>query len=452
MSWRPPPRLKPGPISREQADDVNEWFTDISRFLGGFQVSAPLTGVQDRGGFRIGMNSNVAGQLIGQGGCGLSVVGQDGSIVTNVDQIIYQGPVSPGGVGNCNSAAILGVPILNVNSGGSGSGSGQGCNIFNVSVPPLFTGLVVDQCDQKLYVFFGGVPVWCTAMASCSLTGSGSTGCTTTACSWCPGGVSFEFEVDIGGVLGSSCTDPASINKLVPLIWQSGCIWQSPNFTACGGLTFFWRFTLGSTGPKLQLLTGAGVVTVVVTYALSGGIIRGWLPGQNVAADYGCSGEVQMQLISSNSYYTGWPESVTVTPICNPSDSGGGGTVTNACCPGVNIPTTLYAHITNVSNCACLDGQILQLVWDGSLYFASGALSESGCNSGNTINLRVNCTGGNWNLNSFCGTSGNNNSTNASSVTCSPLSVLFSGIAFNQQGVNTPCCQGTVNITVLTTP
>ncbi len=64
MSWRPPPVIKPGEITLTEANELNRWFVDISRFLGGITAAAPLGVTQDRAGVRFSVNPNALMQMI----------------------------------------------------------------------------------------------------------------------------------------------------------------------------------------------------------------------------------------------------------------------------------------------------------------------------------------------------------------------------------------------------
>ncbi len=64
MSFRPPPSLKSGPVSRQQADELNRWLLDVSRFIGGFSAAPPLALAFNRGGVQLNLNSAAAAEVI----------------------------------------------------------------------------------------------------------------------------------------------------------------------------------------------------------------------------------------------------------------------------------------------------------------------------------------------------------------------------------------------------
>ena len=125
------------------------------------------------------------------------------------------------------------------------------------------------------------------------------------------------------------------------------------------------------------------------------------------------------------------------------SGSGGGGTVTVACCPG-GLPQTLYATLTNVSGCACLDGVVVAVTWNGGSW---SGMSGSVC-SGHTAFVDVLCTEeGTWVIGVECFLDGVEDGAGEDTVmtfTCDPLSVTTA--EFSLSG----CCTGSITVTVTT--
>lgn len=58
MSWLHPPRIKPGPLSRADADALNRMLDDLARFVGGFSAAPPLRLAQSKAGVQIGINQS----------------------------------------------------------------------------------------------------------------------------------------------------------------------------------------------------------------------------------------------------------------------------------------------------------------------------------------------------------------------------------------------------------
>ncbi len=114
--------------------------------------------------------------------------------------------------------------------------------------------------------------------------------------------------------------------------------------------------------------------------------------------------------------------------------------VTVSCCPNP-VPAIVFATFSaGTGSCACLDGATAQLVFFGSVW--NGFYNTpSGCvEAGLQSQLTLVCSSGTWVVHAPgpCLVLGSN----ATSVTCSPLSLVFTGVNVQL------CCTGTVTITV----
>lgn len=63
------------------------------------------------------------------------------------------------------------------------------------------------------------------------------------------------------------------------------------------------------------------------------------------------------------------------------------------CCPGVTIPTTLYAEIT--SDCTLIDGLVIPLVWNGTAWVGEDVFE---CDTCGVIQLSLTCGPSGWAL------------------------------------------------------
>jgi hypothetical protein len=119
------------------------------------------------------------------------------------------------------------------------------------------------------------------------------------------------------------------------------------------------------------------------------------------------------------------------------------------CCPGVNLPNQLYAHIAEVAGCPCLDGVTVQLIWDLTASPPGWVGSTNACVDEFTFNLH--CTeSGLWNLLVRCSATGQSITSTPTSLTCAPLSIVLD----YDWSPLTACgtCDGTFTITINDTP
>ena len=119
----------------------------------------------------------------------------------------------------------------------------------------------------------------------------------------------------------------------------------------------------------------------------------------------------------------------------------GGGTISTTCCPG-GLPSTLYATITNVSNCSCADGLTIPLHNSGGSFWLSDA--------GYCLQFNLVCdTGpGGWCIQWGC-VGGITNWCCQASFSCSPLSISFTGCS-TCNGMCDFGLDGTFDVTVTT--
>jgi PKD repeat protein len=124
-----------------------------------------------------------------------------------------------------------------------------------------------------------------------------------------------------------------------------------------------------------------------------------------------------------------------------------------SCCANA-LPPTLTATITNNSNCSCL-AMTLTLTWDGISW--TGSRSGLCGGSSHSFQLGVNCNGGSacsgstgMRASAACdGATGT--ATAATSCSCSPLSLTYTGLTVAHQASN--CCSADpskINVTVTT--
>jgi len=118
------------------------------------------------------------------------------------------------------------------------------------------------------------------------------------------------------------------------------------------------------------------------------------------------------------------------------------GTISVPCCPNL-LPATLHATLTNNSLCACLDGVVVPITWNGAAWAGNTAIS---CVNGTRVNVSLTpCVGpGNtWNVNIWCGTGAAPAASASGPATCSPFSFVITH--YNGPGTSPStgsCCDG----------
>jgi len=110
------------------------------------------------------------------------------------------------------------------------------------------------------------------------------------------------------------------------------------------------------------------------------------------------------------------------------------------CCQN-GLPTVLYGTITNLSGCACLDGEVLTFRWDSGFSLWRSTITASCSNPPAPVVLE--CNNNSWGL----GIAGVNpagcvGNFGTGSWTCSPLNITFSPVSI------TGCCTGTIKVVV----
>lgn len=115
-------------------------------------------------------------------------------------------------------------------------------------------------------------------------------------------------------------------------------------------------------------------------------------------------------------------------PTCVPA-------IQTECCE-TPIPTSLVASLVNVTNCASIDGIEIPITWDGVNSWWRGSVTACG----GTITVTLNCVSHSWYLDvstEFCGSFSDHVAT---SVTCSPLHLVFDGFSDSSGSGSNPSC------------
>lgn len=134
---------------------------------------------------------------------------------------------------------------------------------------------------------------------------------------------------------------------------------------------------------------------------------------------------------------------------CTAGTGSGSGGVTNACCPGIQIPLDLYATIL-APGCSCFDGQTFAMTFGGSGQWSGGLTNV--CTDGSTAQpyvtntARLECVLGGWVLTwleTFSSLGGGTyacsfGSIASQSTTCAPFSFVGNGTFGNLHGT-CPC-------------
>ncbi len=138
---------------------------------------------------------------------------------------------------------------------------------------------------------------------------------------------------------------------------------------------------------------------------------------------------------------------VSSSSSSRPSSSSGSAAVTppitNLCCPPT-LPATLHATLSGgVGGCSCLNGVIVPVTWNGSVWVGS----VTNVCTGNTVTLAFQCFGsGVANLKmitgSNCGVTAFTGLPVTPTGSCVPLNAVYSS------GLPSGCCSGAVTITL----
>jgi hypothetical protein len=132
---------------------------------------------------------------------------------------------------------------------------------------------------------------------------------------------------------------------------------------------------------------------------------------------------------------------------------GGGGSTVVACCASP-VPETLYATIQNVSGCACLDGLVVPIVFNGLNMWAGQVAACTGfyvivqmpCGAyAPGFSLTVFCH--NIAVGAGCGGTGRDVVADGGG-SCDPFNESWSGLVMKQLQACTTCCLGTIDVIV----
>ena len=121
------------------------------------------------------------------------------------------------------------------------------------------------------------------------------------------------------------------------------------------------------------------------------------------------------------------------------------------CCE-FKLPNTLHVTFTNVSGCACFDGQTVAVTNVGGGEWRG---NPSGGICGNLFQVSVFCNQtqpgwGVWSISIICGDIGGGNKVgaDANSSCANPIQIVFSNIPQVLDSGGIGCCSGTVTATV----
>jgi hypothetical protein len=213
--------------------------------------------------------------------------------------------------------------------------------------------------NDKIVVGASGNPVEC-ATCPCGMD------CVCT-CSSCPDGAPSQWTFTLTGITNVGCVGCTNLNTTFTLNYVSGCTWSADVDICSATRTITFVYVAGFWVLTIPTLPADAV------YNLSD-------------ASPDCLVAKTLSLVSSSDFgCTGWPATVTVTPV----GSGECTTVCTACC-SAGIPTTLYATLTNNANCACLNGVVLTMTYNSGGGYWSGTTSICGAGE---IEIRIACTG-----------------------------------------------------------
>ena len=326
----PPPRFHPNrPMTIAETTALNRAMEDLYRLVGGFVAGNGLAVQDDSAGVRYGVIPSALQSLL----CSLTVQGQDGVVIPNVDAILFGGQnVELVGADACGNNILVTPPTPIIpDSPGPPVPPGGGGDGPSTPPPPGGPYQFLSGCNT-LWIWSQSCQCWLGFAASqlvCAGSGSGSSNpCLTYDCANCTAGASLEFEIELTGVTANSCSDPAALNKLFSLQHAAGtCLWQSPMFLVCSGtISAFWQLAVGPAFQELQLVTNMGAVLAL--YAV-----------KNYSSSWDCNSVRTLALQGPGSSNYHWPATITLIPTCHPgsgsSGSGGNaGTIPTTCCPG----------------------------------------------------------------------------------------------------------------------
>jgi hypothetical protein len=170
-----------------------------------------------------------------------------------------------------------------------------------------------DQLNALInsgWILLGGpFPDQNTCLSNCGISSSSSSSSVSSGfssssfssvggCNCQPSGMAATWRFSLSGITNGTCADCANLNTTFTLSYTGGCLWQSNSITLCNTLFTLW-----------------GMSCVGNTWQLS-------IPGNGAVAHYGLPnasfnpfGPNTFTLVTTGANCTGWPATITITPV-----------------------------------------------------------------------------------------------------------------------------------------
>jgi hypothetical protein len=247
------------------------------------------------------------------------------------------------------------------------------------------------------------------------------------ACGDCePDSSPLQWTLRVAGVTNAACADCTGYNGTWTLWHLDGCVWDTDDAsTRCGDPSVpTWTLSYNAGLGRWQLVAGGSQAVY-----------------ETDAAHWNCCEPNGMALAVANpDVCGGWPARLELLPVGDCTGCPDGvpptrpGTVATDCCPGVLLPTRLYATLSNGAT------GTIPLNWDAtSSRWESGASAICGHAS---EFLYLECVAGVWTLSGgLADCNPVSSPTAAATASCAPVAFVFTGLSGT-------CCAGTFDCTV----